>query len=199
MPAIANKYRLSFTSGGMFLQESVQAIRLFGREQNWSSVREMLVDQQVISYKTISSARRLSREIVLRLGSLRESEINFFSNADFEERRAILWIAICRTYGIIPEFVRSVLTERLLSMRVDLSPRDFAGFLEDQALIHDEVANLKSATRTKLRTVLYRMLGEAGFYNKIDGLKKAHLPVSVRHVIDSSSPLEIAFFPGYEL
>ena len=193
------KYRLSFSSGGMFIRESAQAIRIYEREQDWDGVRQALIDEQIISCKTLSSAKRLSHEVVLRLRLLHETEIRFASNADFDERRAIFWIAICRTYEIIPEFVRSVLTERLLSLRIDLSAQDFAGFLEGQALVHNEVANLTTSTRTKLRTVLYRMFGEAGFYDKRDGLKKAHIPLSVRRVLEVHSPSEIAFFPGHEL
>lgn len=192
------KYRLSFTSGGMFLDESAQAIRFYGQLQDWDKVRQALVDEQVISYKTLSSATRLSREIILRLQTFQNNEIEFLLNADLQERRALMWVAICRTYRIIPDFVRSVLTERLLSLRNDLSPQDFSGFLEDQALLHDEVAQLRPSTRTKLQTCLYRMLIEAEFYNKKTGLQKASLPLTVKRLIEVNSPLEVSFFPGHD-
>jgi hypothetical protein len=183
----------------MFLHESAQAIRFFDRARDWGQVRQRLIDEQVVSYTTLSSATRLSREIILRLQSLHGNEIEFLQNADFEERRAVCWIAICRTYDVIPDFVRSVLTDRLLSLRNDLSAQDFTGFLDDQAMLHDEVARLTTSTRIKLRTCLYRMLADARFYDQKTGLQKAPLPLTVRRLIDANSPREVSFFPGHEL
>jgi len=197
--ARTDRYRLSFISGGMFIRESTQAFHIYARTQDWDHVQAHLIDEQVISYKTLSSAKRLSYEIVLRLRSLEPHEAEFALDADYEERRALLWIAICRTYEIIPDFVRTVLTERLLALRTDLSPQDFEQFLEGRALLHSEIDGLASSTRTKLRTVLYRMLDEAGFYDKKDGLKATYVPASVRRLIDANTPSEIRYFPGHDL
>jgi len=194
-----DRYRLSFISGGMFIRESTQAFHIYARAKDWSHVQTHLIDEHIVSYKTLSSAKRLSREIVLRLRSLEPHEADFAIDADFEERRALLWIAICRTYEIIPDFVRTVLTERLLSLRTDLSPQDFEQFLEGRALLHSEIESLAPSTRTKLRTVLYRMLDEAGFYDKNEGLKASHVPASVRRLIDAHAPSEIRYFPGHDL
>jgi hypothetical protein len=87
----------------------------------------------------------------------------------------------------------------VLSLRNDLSAQDFAGFLNDQAMLHDEVARLTTSTRIKLRTCLYRMLADARFYDQKTGLQKAPLPLTVRRLIDANSPREVSFFPGHEL
>ena len=197
--ARANRYRLSFISGGMFIRESTQAFHIYARASNWGQVQTQLINEHIISYKTLSSAKRLSYEIILRLRSLEPHETEFALDADFEERRALLWIAICRTYEIIPDFVSTILTERLLALRTDLSPQDFEQFLEGRALLHGEIEGLAPSTRTKLRTVLYRMLGEAGFYDKKEGLKATYVPASVRRLIDAHIPSEIRYFPGHDL
>ena len=197
--ARTDRYRLSFISGGMFIRESTQAFHIYARTQDWDHVQAHLIDEQVISYKTLSSAKRLSYELVLRLRSLEPYEAEFALDADFEERRALLWIAICRTYQVIPDFVKTVLTERLLALRTDLSPQDFEQFLEGRALMHSEIDGLALSTRNKLRTVLYRMLGEAGFYDKNEGLKATYVPASVRRLIDANIPSEIRYFPGHDL
>ena len=196
--ARTDRYRLSFISGGMFIRESTQAFRIYARTQDWDRVQTHLIDEHIVSYKTLSSAKRLSREVVLRLRSLEPHEAKFALDADFEERRALLWIAICRTYEIIPDFVRTVLTERLLALRTDLSPQDFEQFLEGRALLHCEVDRLAPSTRTKLRTVLYRMMNEAGFYDKKEGLKSTYIPASVRRLIEANIPSEIRYFPGQD-
>ena len=191
------KYRLSFISGGLFLRESIAAVRIYSNVMDWDVVRQKLMDERVISYNTLSTAKRLSREIILRLKSLYPNEILFFENADIEERRLLLWLAICRTYEIIPAFVNSVLSERLLSMREDLSDQDFERFLQGQEIMHPEIAELSPSTRTKLRAVLYRMLGEMGFFDKRSGtLKGVYVPQSVRKLIETSSPIEMAYYPG---
>lgn len=197
--ARTDRYRLSFISGGMFIRESIQAFHIYARVKDWDEVQKHLIDEHVISYKTLSSAKRLSYEIILRLRALTPHEAQFALDADFEERRALLWIAICRTYEIIPDFVRTVLTERLLALRTDLSAHDFEQFLEGRSLSHSEIEGLAASTRTKLRTVLYRMLEEAGFYEKKVGLKSTYVPASVRRLIDANKPSEIRYFPGHDL
>ena len=193
----SQKYRLSFISGGLFLRESVAAVQIYSKCSDWNEVRQKLIDDQIISFNTLSTAKRLSREIVLRLKSLHPNEIYFFENVDMEERRMIIWLAICRTYSIIPAFVDSVISEKLLSMREDLSNQDFEKFLQGQEITHPEIAELSPSTRTKLRTVLYRMLGEMGFFDKKSGtLKGVYVPRSVQNLIELSSPLEMAFYPG---
>jgi len=192
-----NRYRLSFVSGGLFLRESTQALTIYRTRKSWTEVRQGLIDEKVVSYNTLSSATRISRELVLRLSSLHGNEIEFYTSADFDERRALIWVAVCRTYQIIPEFVSSVLTERILSHRNDLLPQDFSSFLAQRALDHEEVFELADSTRVKLRTVLYRMLQEAGFYTRTSGLQRAYLPMTVRRLLELRRPSEILFFPGH--
>jgi hypothetical protein len=197
--AVGYNYRLSFVSGGMFISESSRALHFYARLQDWDHVQTQLINDQIISYKTMSSAKRLSHEIILRLRSLDPHEAEFALDADFEERRALIWVAICRTYEIIPDFVRAVLTERLRALRTDLSPLDFEIFLEGRALLHSKIEGIAPSTRTKLRTVLYRMLCEAGFFDGKEGLKATYVPASVRRLIDANRPSEIRYFPGHDL
>ncbi|WP_439619155.1 DUF1819 family protein [Hyphomonas sp.] len=194
--AYSSRYRLSFSTGGLFVQESVGAARLALGGCDWDETERLLVDRQIVSYKAISSGKRVAREIVTRLKSLSSEEIEFLVNADREDQICVVWQSICRTYEIIADFVAEDLEERLRSFRNDLAAVDFEAFLDRKAAWHPEVANLNESTRSKLRQVLFRMLREADFFSKTGGLQPAHLSATFLRFLERHRPSDISAFPG---
>lgn len=194
--ADSSRYRLSFSTGGLFVQESVAAAKLFLGGYDWVETERLLVDRQIVSYKAISSGKRVAREIVTRLKSLSRSEFEFLVSADREDQICVVWQSICRTYEIIADFVAEELEERLRALRNDLAAVDFETFLDRKAAWHPELANLNESTRSKLRQVLFRMLREADFFSQADGLQRAHLSSTFLRFLERHRPSDISAFPG---
>ena len=138
--AYSSRYRLSFSTGGLFVQESVGAARLVLGGCDWDETEKLLVARQIVSYNAISSGKRVAREIVTRLKSLSSEEIEFLVNADREDQICVVWQSICRTYEIIADFVAEDLEERLRSFRNDLAAVDF-GILKSPISTNQPVRN----------------------------------------------------------
>lgn len=195
MPEIG-RYRLSFSTGGLFVAESARAAELYVSGRDWDDIQKLLVDRQIVSFKTISAGHRVAREIITRLKSLSRSELEFLAGGDRENQVNMIWLAVCRTYELIADFVAEELNERLLALRNDLSLAVFESFLVRKSDWHPEIAALTASTRAKLRQVLFRMLREAGYYDDRNGLVGAQLSSTFLKFAARNFPNDLVFFPG---
>jgi hypothetical protein len=133
-------------------------------------------------------------EAVKRLSALTDDEVKLFLDATGTERAQLLWVAACRRYGLIGEFAEEVVRERFLVLALSLSYADFDSFVRNKALWHKELADVRPSTLQKLRSNVFKMLGDAGLV--ADGIIT---PVSISQpVLDSlqtRTPSDVRFFP----
>lgn len=160
------KYNMSFTTGGLFFNESLSAASLYLSLKNWKTVREQMLADNLIQARTKSSAVRICREVCKRLETLNMKEITLLENGTTEDQRYLLWVAVCKRYRLIREFMTDVVREKLLRMDLHLSPRDYDIFFDDKAEAYPELEQLKDSTRAKLRQVLFKILREAEIISK---------------------------------
>lgn len=190
----AATYRLSFSTGSLFVDESGVLARFYQDRFDWPQVSEQAL--QSLSFRTQSSARRTIREMIARLQSLRADELEFFSTASRQEQGHLLWLAICRTYNFIAEFASEVLQERYARFQEELNYDHFDSFFDAKAEWHPELAELKSSTRAKLRQVLFRMLREADLVSPSGKIMRTLLSPALQDLIVTHDPRELRFFPG---
>lgn len=162
----SERYKLSFSVGGLYLQGAPIAARLYLDFGNWAAVRTALNAENLLQARTASSAKRLSRELVQRLEELFDDELALLTDATVDERAQIMWVATCRRYLLIAEFAEEVLRERFLLMAPDLTTEHFGAFVRGKMLWHPELVELEDSTLRKLRTTLFLMMREADFLSK---------------------------------
>lgn len=191
MTNTARYYSLSFTSGALLVREALVAAPLYLREQDWSKVRELIEEDNLLQSRTRSSGVRVAREVAQRLSVLSDAELELLIDASPTERGYLMWAAACRRYDLIGEFAEEVLRERFLVLGTTVDYDDFGSFIRGKALWHEEVANLKDSTLRKLRSTVFRMLVEAGLLSA-DG----HIlqPVLSARLVDTLAN-DIRFFP----
>ncbi|MEI4235057.1 DUF1819 family protein [Roseovarius sp. D22-M7] len=193
-------YRMSFTTGGLFSQESVEVARLHRDGEAWEdTARRALVKGATVLPKSASNRRSL-REITNRLRVLTDTERHFLlEGADRTDQQALLWIATCRAYRFVGEFAVEVLRERYLSYQMDLPRSSFDIALENKAEWNEGLASLSMSTRSKLRQVLFRIMREAGILSQDNRIQAAILSSQLRTLIQEHKPAELAYFPGIPL
>lgn len=189
------RYKLSFTSGALLMREAMIAVPLYLRERDWSKVRALVEDENLLQARTVESGRRLAREVVQRLAALTDDEIELLVDTTATERAHLLWAAACRHYDLIGEFAEEVVRERFLLMTPTLNYEDFDSFLRGKALWHAELAELKDSTLRKLRANLFRMLREAGLLSDGGYLLQSVLSQRVASALAARTPSDIRFFP----
>lgn len=192
---MSERYRLSFTTGGLFLRESEEAVKRFSHCKDWKTVRDGLHQDNFFQVRTEATAVRLSREVIARLQGLSESEIDYLSDCTQSDKAHLIWIAICRRYAFIREFACEVLHERFVGMRQQMYTRDFDAFFSSKALWHPELDRLAKSTQPKLRQCLFRMMREAGFIDEKFLIQPTHISPSLVGLLSLKGMDEFYFFP----
>lgn len=189
------KYKMAFTTGGLFRHESVEIAMLYLQLHDWKSVRERVVSENLLQMRTLSTSQRIAREICARLKTLSDHELNFLVKGSIQEQGYLLWIAICRLYQFIADFAVEVVREKFISLNYELHHDDFDFFYNKKSEGHDELEQISSTTRRKLRQVLFRMLREADILTKNNMIQGALLTTQLIDEMKRTNKMEIHFFP----
>lgn len=193
-----HRYRLSFTAGGLLVREAGVAAPLYQRLGDWSKVRATLESENLLQGRTVSSGRRLAREVVQRLSELADDEIDLLVDATSVERGHLMWVAACRRYSLLGEFAEEVLRERFLVLAPTLDHSDFDSFLRMKAIWHEELAELKESTYRKLRANVFLMLREAGQLSDNGRINAVILTDRLAAVFANGTVSDVRFFPTNE-
>jgi|GEM_PF-2913169 len=80
------RYRLSFTTGGIFLQEAPLVAERYLALRDWTQTRAEIRSQNLLQVRTASAALRLSKELVARLECLEVPELEELREASLRDR-----------------------------------------------------------------------------------------------------------------
>lgn len=192
------QYSMSFTTGGLFHQESIKLAELYADKTDWSSVRDEVLATNMLQARTLNTLKRVCREIISRLKMLSQDELEFLLEGNHQEQAYLLWIAICRRYKFIAEFAIEVLRERYLTLKRDLSLEDFDSFFNRKAEWHQELDGITLATRKKLRQVLFKILREADLLASNGTINPAMLSPGLLNLLSPSNRSDVLLFPVFE-
>jgi hypothetical protein len=187
---------MSFATGGLYINESLTVAGFHQPGTDWDVTAIAARQAGAFPVRKLSSAQRSIREIVNRLRCLRSEELEAFQTGNRSEQASILWLAACRAYRFIAEFVVEVVADRYASLRLDLTYDDFDTFYAAKAEWSPKLAGLSQSTRAKLRAVLFRMMREANILSPSDKIMGAMLSSRLLTIIRSHNPSELRFFPG---
>ncbi len=193
----ANEYRMSFTTGGLFLNESVELARLHLPGEPWVETQARALQKGATHLPKDASNTRTIREIKNRISTFSEEELAYFvETADRADQQALLWIACCRAYRFVREFAVEVIQDRFISYQLDLSLESFDVFFDAKAEWNDDLADLSMSTRLKLRQILFRMMREADILTADNQIQPALLSTRLFALIKANNRAELAYFPG---
>ena len=193
----AERYKLSFTAGALLVREAGVAAPLYLDTRDWSTVRAMLDDENLLQARTIASGRRLGREVVQRLAGLTDEEVALFVDSTAIERGHLMWAAACRVFDLIGEFAEEVLRERFLLMTPTITPDAFDSFVQSKALWHEELTALADSTRKRLRSNLFLMLREAALVSEDGDIILTVLSQRVAAAFAANNRNDVRFFPAH--
>lgn len=189
---------MSFTAGGLFHQESVNVAALYLEVRDWNKVRDEVIGRNILQARTITTLKRICREICSRLKTLDSSELQLVVQGSSQEQGYLLWLAVCRRYAFIRDFAMEVIRDRFLTLRNDLNYEDYDAFFNAKAEWHDELEKITAATGLKLRQVLFRMLNEADLLGSGNTISPAMLTPRMVSIIARHAYQDLFVFPMAE-
>ena len=193
-----DKYCMSFTTGGLFHHESVNLAVLYLEIKDWNAVRQKVMAENLLQARTLSTLKRVCREVISRLKTLNAGELDLLVASNPREQNYLLWLAVCRRYRFIADFAVEVMRERYITLKTDLTHADFDAFFNRKSEWNAELDQLRSTTRNKLRQVLFKMLREADLLTANNMIKAAMLSPGLVEVISRGNRQDFFFFPAFE-
>ena len=140
------KYRLSFGTGNAYINESNLILKKYLENKDWRVTEKYSIENNILQTNTLSSTKRIFREISLRLKSLSNEEQEFFIKSNYVDQSILIWISICRTYKFIGDFSSMIISEKFSSYQIELDYNDFNYFYEQQKVFYEELNALKDTT-----------------------------------------------------
>lgn len=197
MSSAAPTYKMSFVTGGLFLNESIEVARMHNPGEAWDETIRRALEHGVSSLPKAASRRRTLREIVNRISTLGEEELSFLlEEADRQDQQALLWLATCRAYRFVREFAAEVIHERFLSFKLDLPLETFDVLFEAKAEWDEGLNGISATTRAKLRQVLFRMMREANVITPESRILAAYVSPQLAAMLARNCPSDLDLFPG---
>lgn len=187
-------YKLAFAAGSLLAKESISLAELYLDIRDWELVKSSALESNILQSRTVSTAKRLTRECCHRLKTLNEDELRMLAEGAPQEQSGILWISICRYYRLIAEFAKEVVREKFLSMS-PLEGEDFDYFFNKKAEWHEELDGIQPVTQDKLKQVVFRMLREAGILTKDNTILPVFLTPHFVEVVSRTNGQDLLVFP----
>ena len=192
---IQDRYTMSFTAGALLQRASLTIARLKDEVGDWDTVRERIIDENLLKMRTLSASKRIFREVVSRLKQLTDAQQVLLLIGTRTEQKHLLWLAICKRYRFIYEFAVEVVREKFIRFDLTLTYDGFDIFFNNKAEWHPELEGLAESTRKKLREVTFKMMREADLLTEDDQILPAMLTPRTVEVIAEDSPEHLAIFP----
>lgn len=189
------RYRLSFTTGGLFLRESEVVIACYFNLKDWKRVRDVVRQENLLQVRTEAASTRISKEVISRLEMLYQAELDAYQDLSLRDQAYLLWVAVCRRYSFLREFAIEVLREHYLSFRRELTIGDYDNFFNSKALWHQELDELARSTQQKLRQNLFRMLREASLVSDQQIIQPLLLSPALAEVLARNDVKDFVVFP----
>ncbi|KJJ61213.1 hypothetical protein RT21_21390 [Pseudomonas sp. 10B238] len=193
---MAERYRLSFTTGGLFLQEAPLVVERYLTLRDWEQTRQQVRSENLLQVRTASASTRISKELIARLELLDSEELEFLADGNLREQGYLLWAATCRRYAFISDFAREVLREHFLLMRRQLTTNDYDAFCYAKALWHAELDELAASTHSKLRQNLFRMLRDADLVSVQHQIQPAMVTPALASLLARKGNEQLLIFPA---
>ncbi len=192
------RYSMAFTTGGLFHRDSVKLAVLYLELQDWDSVRNKVLSENLLQSRTINSLTRQSREIISRLKTLEAGELNLLISGSTQEQKYLLWLAVCRRYRFIADFAKEVIRERYIGLKFDLPYEEFDCFFNKKSEWHPELEKIQPTTRNKLRQVLFKILREAELLTVRNTINASMLSQRLLSALPRQRRKDVFVFPVFE-
>ncbi|MGB7510661.1 MAG: DUF1819 family protein [Pelodictyon phaeoclathratiforme] len=189
---------MAFTTGALFYRESVALAMLFVELNDWDRVREKVLSENLLQSRTLNTSKRQCREIISRLKTLDQKELDLLISGSTQEQKYLLWLAVCRYYRFIAEFAEEVIRERYIGLKHDLQYEEFDFFFDKKSEWHPELEEIKPTTRNKLRQVLFKILRESQLLTDRNSINAAMLSQRLLAAIPRQRRKDVFLFPIFE-
>lgn len=193
---MSREYCLSMSGSAVRVSESMLAAELYLEHGDWDEVRNRIVDDNLFQLNAESSRKRVALEIVKRLRTLTEGELDFLARAYGDDRLAMLWVAVCRTYPFVRELSEREIAGRYNRTIPTFTETAYEAFFDEQVDIHPELAELTGGSCKKMRNQIFVMLKECRLLADDGTITPLYPSPAFASALDAKHAEDLHLFPG---
>jgi hypothetical protein len=159
-----SKYILSFTAASLRLNEMVKVAKA---AKNDGTSDLLMVKESGVVFNSVKSRTtdREFREIRKRLEKLTPDQINILIHGDLISQKHIAFLAVCKHYAFIRDFMIDVIRDKVLVFNYNINKSDFKSFISSRIPLHPELEEFSESTLKKAKQVMFHILEQAGIIN----------------------------------
>lgn len=189
------KYSLAFTAASLRLNEMVLAAKAI-IEHSITDYSELTEDHVDFNTAKAETSRRSFREIRNRLIQLTPKQIEMLANGSLIQQKQIAFLAVCKHYQFIKDFVVEVLWDKTMVFNYQINESDFNSFINRKIPLQPELETFSESTLKKAKQVLFLILEQAGIINntKDKTIQAQLLQPSVMKIIAEDDPRYLRIF-----
>jgi len=159
-----NPYRMPSVTLGVMPEESRRIAEIYLTQHNWNDCRSIYLNDDVMTQKTLAGRKRVFSEIKYRLQQFSEDELLAFKSADLNDQKLLIYLAACRGYPFLKDWVLEVLREKFISGDHLLRDYEFEQFWDQKSSIYPQVQNLGESSKSGIRKAVFRFLAEVEIF-----------------------------------
>jgi len=191
----SERYKLSFTAAGLSISESIIIAEVFLGCNNWDETKKIIQENNLLQSRTNARTTRTYQELSKRLELLSKEQLELLAEGNIQEQKHLLWFAVCNQYKFVQEFAIEVIHEKFMVMDFELTDLDYDAFFNRKVDWHEELDEITSSTKQKLKTVIIRMLREAEIITKDNLIIQTILSERLIEALSPAAPLSYQIFP----
>lgn len=149
------KYNFSFTAASLRTREFV----LVAKHLFENPVEGI---EGVLGNGKRATGRRYFKEMCKWINTLTESQINVLLEGSYKVQNEITFIAACKHFDFIRDFIIEVVREKYLVYDYEITDGDYISFFRRKAEYHPEMNKLTQVTQKKVKQVTFKILEQAG-------------------------------------
>lgn len=154
------KYNFSFTAASLRTRELV----IVAKHQLENPIEDIEV---ILGNGKRNTGKRYFNEMSKWLKVLTDIQKKHLINQSFKVQKEITFIAICKYFEFIRDFIIEVIREKYLVFDYELTEGDYISFFRGKAEYHPEMEELTEITKKKVKQVTFKILEQAGIINNI--------------------------------
>lgn len=183
------RYSLSYTAASLRIHDTLWVAEAMHKD-NFEGL-----DEKIGNGKS-ATGRRIRMELMKRLENLTASQFNYLLDANLDNARRMAFVAICKTYAFIYEFVVEALREKMHQRDYVVSDGEYLSFFNRKAELHPELEDLSETSAYKIKQVLFKILEEVGLIDSVRNkvLQPQFLSTQLEKLIREDDPQLLRIF-----
>lgn len=162
---------------------------------DWAKTRSWAIEENIFDAARIKTTIRYVSHLIKMIGTLSDEQLSILVDGDDSEQIAMLWLGFCKAFPIVGMFAHQVIHEKYVTKDFHLGTEDLWEFFRVKSDEMPELNDIGRNTRSKLQSVVFCNLREAGYISKANELRTAALS---RRTLAHMTFEEQCFFPYQE-